>query len=191
VQVAHAIGVNALQQEFDFFTAVDDLGASDDSGADHMGETGYNSSTYYRFTTLDTQQLLHNLGDDTHLEAIITAFAQAFIRAIPTGHQNAFAAHSLPAVIFCVARQGQPISLVDAFEKPVRPNQYSLLENALTALDGHWDGLTGIYGDSAVQYRGIVVLPKLAERLKILKPYQEKTVDTLVAKAVAAALGDK
>ncbi|MEB3189329.1 MAG: type I-E CRISPR-associated protein Cas7/Cse4/CasC [Snowella sp.] len=189
VQVAHAIGVNALQQEFDFFTAVDDLGASDDAGADHMGETGYNSSTYYRFTTLDTQQLLQNLGDDTHLEAVITAFAQAFIRAIPTGHQNAFAAHSLPAVIFCVVRQGQPISLADAFEKPIRPDQFSLLENALTALDSHWKGFIGIYGDQDVQYRGIVVLPKLTERLMALKSYQEETVETLLTKAVTAALG--
>jgi len=189
VQVAHAIGVNALQQEFDFFTAVDDLGASDDAGADHMGETGYNSSTYYRFTTLDTQQLRQNLGDDTHLEAVITAFAQAFIRAIPTGHQNAFAAHSLPAVIFCVVRQGQPISLADAFEKPIRPDQFSLLENALTALDSHWQGFIGIYGDQDVQYRGIVVLPKLTERLTALKSDQEETVETLLTKAVTAALG--
>lgn len=191
VQVAHAIGVNALQQEFDFFTAVDDLGASDDAGADHMGETGYNSSTYYRFATLDTQQLRHNLGDDTHLEDVIKTFAQAFVRAIPTGHQNAFAAHSLPAAIFCVVRQGQPISLVDAFEKPIRPDQLSLLENALTALDSYWNDFTDIYGDHDVQYRGIVVLPKLIERLTALKPYQEKTVDTLVAKAVAVALGEK
>jgi CRISPR system Cascade subunit CasC len=39
VQMAHAISVNTLQQEFDFFTAVDDLGGSEDTGADHMGET--------------------------------------------------------------------------------------------------------------------------------------------------------
>ena len=60
VQVAHAIGVNTLEQEFDFFTAVDDLSTGDDQGADHMGETGYNSSTYYRFAVVDTKQLINS-----------------------------------------------------------------------------------------------------------------------------------
>ncbi len=121
VQMAHAISVNTLQQEFDFFTAVDDLGASDDQGADHIGETGYNCSTYYRFTTLDTEQLKQNLGTDDHVAAIAQAFAEAFVQAIPTGHQNGFAAHSLPAAVMAVVRKGQPVSLVDAFENPVAP----------------------------------------------------------------------
>ncbi len=188
VQMAHAISVNKLQQEFDFFTAVDDLGGSDDAGADHMGETGYNSSTYYRFTTLDTVQLQTNLGSDMHADKIAQAFAEAFVKAIPTGHQNGFAAHSLPAAVMVVVRQGQPISLVDAFENPVAPkNGKSLLENALSQLDSHWADLSKMYGEKTVVFKGIVTREQLAQQLSNLKNCEQPTVDELIKDAIAAA----
>jgi CRISPR system Cascade subunit CasC len=188
VQMAHAISVNKLQQEFDFFTAVDDLGASEDSGADHMGETGYNSSTYYRFTTLDTVQLQKNLGSGVQADEIAQAFAEAFIKAIPTGHQNGFAAHSLPTVVMVVVRKGQPISLVDAFENPVAPRSgKSLLENAITKLDSHWSDLSKMYGEKSVVFKGIVTREQLAQQLVNLKDCEKPTVDELIKDAIAFA----
>jgi len=188
VQMAHAISVNKLQQEFDFFTAVDDLGSSDDAGADHMGETGYNSSTYYRFTTLDTAQLQTNLGANVQADTIAHAFAEAFVRAIPTGHQNGFAAHSLPAAVMVVVRKGQPISLVDAFENPVTPKSgKSLLENALSQLDSHWSDLSKMYGEKSVVFKGIATRGQLAQQLTSLKDCEQPTVDELIKDAIAAA----
>jgi CRISPR system Cascade subunit CasC len=187
VQMAHAISVNALQQEFDFFTAVDDLGASDDQGADHIGETGYNSSTYYRFTTVDTVQLEKNLGTKEQVAEVIQAFAEAFVKAIPTGHQNAFAAHSLPALVMIVVREGQPVSLVDAFEDPIRPvGGKSLLEKAVADLDAHWADMTKMYGDKSV-FKGVVTRTRLAEGLKHLKNSEVESVDSLLEKAITAA----
>jgi CRISPR system Cascade subunit CasC len=188
VQMAHAISVNTLQQEFDFFTAVDDLGASDDQGADHIGETGYNSSTYYRFTTLDTEQLKQNLGTEDHAASIAQAFAEAFVQAIPTGHQNGFAAHSLPAAVMAVVRKGQPVSLVDAFENPVAPKGgKSLLENALSHLDRHWADLSKMYGEKSVLFKGIVTREQLAQQLVNLKECEKPTVEELLKDAIAAA----
>lgn len=188
VQMAHAISVNKLQQEFDFFTAVDDLGAGDDAGADHMGETGYNSSTYYRFTTLDTMQLQNNLGSEVPADTIAQAFAEAFVMAIPTGHQNGFAAHSLPAAVMVVVRKGQPISLVDAFENPVAPkNGKSLLENAVTKLDFHWGELSKMYGDRSIVFKGIVTREHLTETLINLKDCKQPSVDELIKAAIATA----
>jgi CRISPR system Cascade subunit CasC len=188
VQMAHAISVNKLQQEFDFFTAVDDLGASDDTGADHMGETGYNSSTYYRFTALDTVQLVKNLGSDIQVDTIAHAFAEAFIKAIPTGHQNGFAAHSLPAAVMMVVRKGQPISLVDAFENPVAPKGgKSLLENAISQLDSHWADLSKMYGEKSIVFKGIVTREQLAQQLEHLKDCEQPAVDELLKDAIAAA----
>lgn len=187
VQVAHAISVNVLQQEFDFFTAVDDLSGSDDTGADHMGETGYNSSTYYRFAVLDKEQLIHNLGGTEHLGSIVKAFATAFVHAVPSGHQNGFAAHTRPALVMLVVRKGQPISLVDAFEDPVAPKAgLSLLENAVKALDTHWGELIKMYGESDVKYRGVVTLDRLSSRLSVLKTSQEGSVESLIQKALEA-----
>jgi CRISPR system Cascade subunit CasC len=193
VQMAHAISVNSLQQEFDFFTAVDDLGSSEDTGADHMGETGYNSSTYYRFATLDTAQLQSNLGKEVQASAIAQAFAEAFIKAIPTGHQNGFAAHSLPAAVMVVVRNGQPVSLVDAFENPVTPKgQKSLLENAVVALDTHWADLQAMYGDKSVEFKGIVTRKTFVDRLEALKNAKVESLDKLLEYAISAAFpGEK
>jgi CRISPR system Cascade subunit CasC len=188
VQVAHAISVNTLQQEFDFFTAVDDLAASDDQGADHMGETGYNSSTYYRYANLDTVQLVKNLGSEDQISAIAKAFVEAFIKAIPTGHQNGFAAHSLPAAVMTVVRKGQPVSLVDAFEDPIRPgNGLSLLEKSVKALDEHWADMVKMYGESSVQYKGIVTRTKLEQHLNALKTHKVNSLEELLEQAINAA----
>lgn len=188
VQMAHAISVNTLQQEFDFFTAVDDLGGNDDQGADHIGETGYNSSTYYRFTTLDTEQLKQNLGTDEQAPTISQAFAEAFVQAIPTGHQNSFAAHSLPAAVMAVVRRGQPISLVDAFEHPVAPKGgKSLLENAVFKLDEHWAELSKMYGEKSIVFKGVVTRTQLVQQLTHLAEFKMPSVDELIKDAIAAA----
>ena len=189
VQMAHAISVNKLQQEFDFFTAVEELAKPDSVGSGHMGETGYNSSTYYRFTTLDTKQLQKNLGSDEQLANITQAFAEAFIHAIPTGHQNGFAAHSLPAAVIIVVRKGQPISLVDAFEKPIEPtpkDDKSLLENAVSKLDEHWAELCKMYGEKSVVFKGVVTRTQLAQQLKALKEDEKPSIDELIKDAMSA-----
>ena len=193
VQMAHAISVNKLQQEFDFFTAVDDLSdtsdldANDDAGADHLGETGYNSSTYYRYTVLDTQQLAKNLGSDDQLALITQAFAEAFIQAIPTGHQNGFAAHSLPASVMVVVRDGQPVSLVDAFEDPVVPtHNKSLLANAVYRLDEHWAELIKMYGSRSIRFKGIVARTQLGQHLNHLTDVEMPSVEELLKQAITA-----
>ncbi|MCF2970929.1 type I-E CRISPR-associated protein Cas7/Cse4/CasC [Synechococcus sp. Nb3U1] len=189
VQIAHAISVNTLQQEFDFFTAVDDLGGDDETGADHMGEIGYNSSTYYRFATLDTEQLVQNLGSREHLESVVKAFADAFVQAIPSGHQNGFAAHTRPAAVMAVVRRGQPVSLVDAFEDPIAPKGgKSLLENAVKALDAHWADLTKMYGEMGMVYKGIVTRSKFTDQLDALKLENKSSVTVLLSEALTEAL---
>ena len=187
VQMAHAISVNTLQQEFDFFTAVDDLGTTDDQGADHLGETGYNSSTYYRYTNVDIEQLIKNLGSIESVQSVVKAFAQAFVQAIPSGHQNSFAAHTPPALVMVVVRKGQPISLVDAFEEPVRPKDgKSLLDNAVVAIDTHWAELTKMYGNKT-EYVGVVTRSKLAAGLTNLKSEEKASVEELLTAALAIA----
>jgi CRISPR system Cascade subunit CasC len=189
VQMAHAISVNTLQQEFDFFTAVDDLGdrEEDDQGADHLGETGYNSSTYYRYTNVDIEQLTKNLGSIESVQSVVKAFAQAFVQAIPSGHQNSFAAHTPPALVMVVVRNGQPISLVDAFEEPVRPSgSKSLLDNAVIAIDTHWADLTKMYGNKT-EYVGVVTRSKLATGLTNLKGDEKNSVEDLLTAALKTA----
>ena len=51
-QVAHSISTHAVQNEFDYFTAVDDCAPEDSAGAGHLGTVEYNSSTLYRYATV-------------------------------------------------------------------------------------------------------------------------------------------
>lgn len=62
-QVAHAISTNKVSMEMDFYTAVDDLSPEEETGAGMMGFTGFNSSCFYRYATIDLEQLKYNLSD--------------------------------------------------------------------------------------------------------------------------------
>lgn len=56
-QVAHSISTHAVKNEYDYFTAVDDCPAEDNAGAGHLGTVEYNSSTLYRYATVNVLEL--------------------------------------------------------------------------------------------------------------------------------------
>lgn len=121
-QVAHAISVHAVDNEFDYFTAVDDekrKAADEDAGAGMIGTVEFNSSTLYRYATVDVDRLRENLGDDAATRRAVEAFVQAFVTSMPTGKQNTFANRTLPDAIVVTVRDTQPVNLVGAFEDPV------------------------------------------------------------------------
>ena len=86
VQVAHAISTNKVNSEIDFYTAVDDLSSDDEMGAGMMGTIAFNSACFYRYSTVDLDLLIGNLGGDrlTALKAV-EAFIKASIVAVPSG----------------------------------------------------------------------------------------------------------
>ena len=88
-QVAHAISTHAVQNEFDYFTAVDDCAPEDNAGAGHLGTVEFNSATLYRYATVNACALEENLKADT--PQAVRAFVEAFVRSMPTGKQNTFA----------------------------------------------------------------------------------------------------
>lgn len=120
-QVAHAISTHAVEREFDFYTAVDDLKPEDAAGADMMGTVEFNSACFYRYAVVDWAKLLGNLQNDSELSMKgLRAFLEGFIVAEPTGKQNTFAAHNPPEfVAISVRRDSAPRSLANAFEKAV------------------------------------------------------------------------
>ena len=61
-QVAHSISTHAVQNEYDYFTAVDDCQVEDNAGAGHLGTVEYNSSTLYRYATVNVMELAGRLG---------------------------------------------------------------------------------------------------------------------------------
>ena len=120
-QVAHALSVDRVTQEYDYFTAVDDCASEDNAGAGMIGSVEFNSSTLYRYATIDLNNLLSQLGDAQATAEGLTAFVEAFVRSMPTGKQNTFANRTLPSTVVVAFRKAQPVNIVSAFEDPVRP----------------------------------------------------------------------
>ena len=119
-QVAHAISVHPVETEFDYFTAVDDIENEAHAGAGMIGTVEFNSSTLYRYATVNIPALLETLGDETALIEAVEAFIISFVRSMPTGKQNTFAHRTLPHAVVATLRTDQPINLVGAFEAPAR-----------------------------------------------------------------------
>ncbi len=116
-QVAHAISTHAIQNEYDYFTAVDDCNQADHAGAGHLGTMEYNSATLYRYATVNVAELLHTVGAET--TGALKGFAEAMIRSMPTGKQNSYANKTLPDLVYVTVRNDQPVNLCGAFEKPI------------------------------------------------------------------------
>ncbi len=122
VQVAHAISTNALTEEFDYFTAVDDL--LGESGAGMIGDVEFNSSTYYKYLNVCWEDLVNNLGDDVSIASrAVQALVEAAVYAQPSGKQNSFAAFNLPDLVLVeISQRNIPVSYANAFLKPAKPS---------------------------------------------------------------------
>lgn len=122
-QVAHAISTHPVENEYDFFTAVDDVKAasdSEDAGAGMMGTVEFASATMYRYSTINFDLLRANLGSNDAALRALEVFIQGFSLAMPTGKQNTFANNTLPHLVVATVRTDQPVSFVSAFEQPIR-----------------------------------------------------------------------
>ncbi|MGI6315389.1 MAG: type I-E CRISPR-associated protein Cas7/Cse4/CasC [Christensenellales bacterium] len=122
-QVAHAISTHAVQTEFDFFTAVDDLQPEDNAGAGMLGTIEFQSSTMYRYANVAMHELYRQLGNKEQTLNALKLFIEAFANSMPTGKANTFANQTLPQAILVTVRGDRPVSLVSAFEDPVKSSE--------------------------------------------------------------------
>lgn len=134
-QVAHSLSTHQVSNEYDYFTAVDDLTPEDTVGAGHIGTVEFNSSTLYRYATLAVHELRNGLAADASLAA--SAFVDAFVCTMPTGRQNTFANRTLPDAVLVCLRKDQPLNLVGAFERPVRASNAGFLTESTQRLVQH------------------------------------------------------
>lgn len=150
VQVAHALSTNSLNQEFDYFTAVDDI--SGETGAGMIGDVEFNSSTYYKYFNIHWEQLVDNLGGDVAAARdAVVALLEATAVAQPSGKQNSFAANNLPDVIVVeVSRRNLPVSYANAFVKSARPHgDKSIMDMSAWMLGDYISRLQKVYAFSA------------------------------------------
>lgn len=148
-QVAHAISTHAVEREFDFYTAVDDLKPEDTAGADMIGTVEFNSACFYRYAVVDWEKLKANLQEDVELAKNgVKAFLEGFVVAEPTGKQNTFAAHNPPEFVAISVRcNTAPRNLANAFETAIRVHKdESLTKKSVEKLVEKAKQLQAIYG---------------------------------------------
>ncbi|GLU49939.1 type I-E CRISPR-associated protein Cas7/Cse4/CasC [Nocardiopsis ansamitocini] len=154
-QVAHAISVHAVENESDYYTAVDDRNTDAEPGAGMIGTVEFNSSTLYRYAALDVDLLGRNLGEGLRedepvaepLRRAVEAFVRGFVESLPTGKLNTFGNHTLPDAVIVKLRASRPISFVGAFERPVvAEGQHGQVRLASECLAEYVPDVERVYG---------------------------------------------
>ncbi|MDR3349339.1 MAG: type I-E CRISPR-associated protein Cas7/Cse4/CasC [Acidaminococcales bacterium] len=146
-QVAHSISTHRVDNEYDYFTAVDDLAPEDNAGAGMIGTVEYNSSTLYRYATVAAHELFKQLAEEPDaLAKAIKEFARAFIASMPDGKQNTFANRTLPDAVLVAVRADQPVNLAGAFEEAIRSKEDGFVKESIKKLKGH---AQKVYGEFA------------------------------------------
>ena len=199
-QVAHAISTNRANIEFDFYTAVDDFQKDDATGADMMGTVAFNSSCFYRYLVVDTDELERNLGGgpDARDQArrTVAAFVEAAVLAIPTGKQNSMAAQNKPSLVLIDIRDSADTrSLANAFVEPVRPNaKGDLVTESVRRLGRYAASVDGVYGTKGRRDLSFIALDpegQLKDAFKAGLPSAEDrgSLDALVRATTEAVFG--
>ena len=156
---SHALSTHKVDNEIDFFAAVDDLQTSEESGAGMTGTLEFNSATYYRFAALN----LDMLADQEHLECltkegrknVVRTFIEATIKAIPGARKNTMNGNTLPVYVLCVVREkGHPIQLVNAFEEPVWSKK-GYVDVSVELLNAEYKNMKDTWGIEAVFEKAI------------------------------------
>ena len=157
---SHALSTHKVDNEIDFFSAVDDLQPEEEAGAGMTGTLEFNSATYYRFAALNLDMLYKpnekDEGKKGHLKVlspeerkeVVRAFIEATLQAIPGARKNSMNAATLPGYVLGVVRSsGHPVQLVNAFEKPVRASGgKGLFETSLEAMKAEREKLNATWG---------------------------------------------
>ena len=162
LSVAHVLTTHAVDADIDWFTAVDDLVMEDkakravgelqegksEAGSGHLDTQEFSSGVFYRYASLNIAQLQKNLGDAPRDEALKIASHVLHLMAteVPGAKQQSSAAFNL-ADQALVSFSDMPISLANAFEKPVKADREGgFREPSAAALNSHWSSLNTSYG---------------------------------------------
>ncbi len=147
-QVAHGISTHAVENEFDFFTALDDR--PEERGAAYLSSKEYNSATLYRYADVNVLELVRFFGKEKAARAV-RYFAEAFVRSMPTGSQNSYANRTLPDAVYVTLRTDQPVNLCGAFEKAIPAGKEGFAAPSKAALAAHAQKLYDCYADAPLQ----------------------------------------
>ncbi|RSS57444.1 type I-E CRISPR-associated protein Cas7/Cse4/CasC [Streptomyces sp. WAC01280] len=194
-QVAHAISVHRVENESDYYTAVDDKNTDAEPGAGMIGTVDFNSATLYRYAALGVHQLAENLGQGlredepltTPVRRAVEAFVRGFVSSLPKGKINTFGHHTLPDAVVVKLRTTRPISFVGAFEDPVRGDQGGHVREASERLAEYIPDIERAYGDEDSTLTWVLRIGPSTHKLAGIGTETEKIGDLVAAVGQAVA----
>lgn len=152
LQVAHAVSTHAVNQESDYFTAVDDmLEDSEETGAGMIGDIDFNACCFYHYVAIDTDLLYANLENVPDREDLVKSLVPAMLKIMaftdPSGKQNSFAGHVLPALLCVQVKNDKiPVNYMNAFAKPVDQRREQVIEGSVARLKAEIDKTDKAFG---------------------------------------------
>ncbi|MFG7940720.1 type I-E CRISPR-associated protein Cas7/Cse4/CasC [Streptomyces cacaoi] len=176
VQVAHAFTTHTTEIELDYFSAVDDVteAKNDATGSGHMGTNEYSAGTFYRFATVDLDELTKNLerdsADQAAARSLVRQFLLSFISSLPQAKKNSTAPHTVPHLAHIAVRSDRPLSFAAAFEEPVKsPTDGGFTQKSSAGLDSYANTVNTLMGSDnllCAAYAGVDVdkIEHLGER---------------------------
>ena len=141
---AHSISTHVVEEDFDYFTAMDDF--SEEPGAGHLADRSFNSATAYQWIGLSVDQLFKNLQDDEMAIKTIESFIKSLVLSNPSGMQHGFASPTLPD--FCLVEitgANQALSCVNAFETPIKSRSNGYIKASVDTLIEYSQNLRETY----------------------------------------------
>jgi len=157
---SHALSTHKAVNEIDFYSAVDDRKVdADDAGAGMIGTLEYNSATYYRYVGINLDLLfdtwhLGKIDNQADRKELLRSFIQAVLTAVPGARKNSMNGATLPIEVLGIRKdKGQPLQLVNAFEKPVSANgQGGFAQTSRDVLLRHHNDLKNLWNiETAVE----------------------------------------
>jgi CRISPR system Cascade subunit CasC len=135
VHVSHAFTVHGEEADGDYFTAVDDLKADDENGADTIQETELTSGIFYGYVVVDVPGLIANCGGDAGLAARIVHHLVYLIAEVSPGAKlGSTAPYGRADFMLLEAGDRQPRSLAEAYRKPALPDTADAVEKLASRL---------------------------------------------------------
>lgn len=174
---SHALSTHKVDNEIDFFAAVDELQPKEESGAGMTGTLEFNSATYYRFAALN----LDMLADESHLKSmtpderksVVDTFLRATINAIPSARKNTMNSNTTPIYVLGVVRgKGHPIQLVNAFENPIKSSSNGYGVESVIKMNEEYNDLSTTWGINALFAKAVVkstIKDKVTDKLRSIE----------------------
>ena len=153
--IAHALTTHTIENDIDWFTAVDDL---QELGSGHLDTQEFSSGVFYRYASLNIKQLQDNLGGADRKYALELASHLLHLMATetPSAKQQSYAAFNV-ADYAMVSFSDIPISLANSFESPLKSKEngkdVGFLVPSINRIQEYWTNIHSSYGlDEKVAY---------------------------------------